>query len=149
MSEKIVKRIAPKNLKEEILLGLDYGENKVGLAFGRSQTVMPLKILNAKDKDSAIKEIIQIVKTNHVTKLIIGLPLSFDRKENAQSRLVRQFVKLLNHYLKLPFEFVDEYGTSDEAYSHLVINGASKNRRDLDDAVAAALILKRYYNNKS
>jgi len=149
MTESIVKR--PTNLKpaEEILLGIDYGEHKVGLAFGRSDVVMPLKIVGAKDRDAALKEIIQVAKTNHVTKLVIGLPLSFDKKENAQSKAVRQFTKLLNHYLKLPFEFIDEYGTSDDAQGYLVLAGATKNRRDLDDAIAAALILKRYYNNKT
>jgi putative Holliday junction resolvase len=149
MTEKIIKRITKTPDSEEILLGIDYGEHKIGLAFGRSDVVMPIKIVNAKDRDSAIKEIIQIAKTNHVTKLVIGLPLSFDKKENLQSKTVRQFTKLLNHYLKLPFEFIDEYGTSDDAQGYLVLSGTTKNRRDMDDAIAAALILKRYYNNKA
>lgn len=149
MTEAIVKRPANPKSTEEILLGIDYGEHKVGLAFGRSDVVMPLKIVGAKDRDAALKEIIQVAKTNHVTKLVIGLPLSFDKKENAQSKAVRQFTKLLNHYLKLPFEFIDEYGTSDDAQGYLVLAGATKNRREMDDAIAAALILKRYYNNKT
>ena len=149
MTEQIIKRVSKSADKEEVILGIDYGDHKIGLAFGRADVVMPLKIIAAKDVDGAIKEIIQIAKTNKVTKLVVGLPLSFDKKENVQSKAVRSFTKLLNHYLKLPFVFIDEYGTSDEALGQLVLAGVTKNRRDMDDAVAAALILKRYYNDKA
>lgn len=144
---KITKQLQ-KEKNEETLLGIDFGDTKIGLAFGRNGLAMPLKIVSSKNKDVALKEICQIAVQNHITKIVIGLPTTYEGKETLQSKKVREFTKVLKHFLKLPSEFMDEYGTSGEALGYLMSTGTSKNRREMDDSVAAALILKRYYHEK-
>lgn len=130
---------------EEILLGVDYGESNIGLAFGRQGLALPLRVIPAKNVREAIKEISRVALENKVTKLIIGLPLTAENKETSKSQEVREFTKSLNVHLKLPTEFVNELDTSKDAMKGAISTGISqKNRRKIDD-ISAAIILNRYY----
>lgn len=133
---------------EEILLGIDYGEKNTGLAFGRSGSTAPLTTLDSRNKAQLIAEIGRIAAENKVTKLIVGLPLNHLGKETPQSLITRKFVKLMNVKLKKPVEFVSEHGTSDEALMGAIKSGISKKRRQTNDDLSAALILKRYYRQQ-
>jgi putative Holliday junction resolvase len=149
MADQIIKRqITKPDKNEEVLLGIDYGEAKIGLAFGRNGNAMPIDIIKTRDFHTAIKHINDAAIKNSVTKIIVGLPLSYDSKETVQSHKVRSFVKLLKHYLKLPVEFVNEFGSSADAQGYLLSTGASRNRSTVEDDIAAALILKEYYNQQ-
>lgn len=130
--------------KEEILLGIDYGETNIGLAFARNGLVAPLRIVQAKHKDTAVHEIANACHQNKCTKVIIGLPLTENKKETAESIKVRQFTKLLKVYIKIPIIFEDEFLSSAEALQETLTNGLSKKRRRSIDHYSAALILKRY-----
>jgi putative Holliday junction resolvase len=151
MPNDIIKRQplhSPKK-NEEIVLGIDYGEAKIGIAFGRDNNAMPIDVIRTKDAQTAIKQISDIAIKNHVTKLVVGLPLLEGEKETQQSHKVRAFAKLLKHYIKLPLEFVNEFGTSKDANGYLLSTGVASNKTNLNDDVAAALILKEYFSQKS
>ncbi len=146
----ILKRDKGKSTKakEEILLGVDYGESNIGLAFGRAGLAAPIKIIPAKNTDTALKEISRVALENKVTQIIAGLPLTVDNKETKQSQNTRQFFKLLKIHLKLPVVFVNEYQTSMEAVKSAIAAGVpQKGRRGVDD-ISAALILKKYYDER-
>ena len=130
----------------ELLLGIDYGEKNTGLAFGRAGSASPLKVLNSVNKPQLISEIGKIAVSQKVTKLVVGLPLTADGKETAQSLKVRQFTNLLKAKLKKPVEYVSEFSTTTESVQGAIRSGISKKRRNTNDHLAAALILKRYYN---
>ncbi len=150
MSVEIIKRevINPPKKHEEVLLGIDYGEAKIGVAFGRDNNAMPIDIIKTKDAQTAIKQIADIAIKNRVNKIIVGLPLSEDSKETQQSHKVRAFVKLLKLYIKIPVEFVNEFGTSSDANGYLLSAGVPRNKSTINDDIAAALILKEYYQQK-
>lgn len=147
MADQIIKRQIKKiNKNEEVLLGVDYGEAKIGLAFGRQGNSMPIDVVKTKDPYAAIKHISDAAIKNGVTKIIVGLPLSYDLKETAQSHKVRAFVKLLKHHIKLPVEFVNEFGSTEDAKGYVLSSGGSRNKSTIEDDIAAALILREYYN---
>uniref|UniRef100_A0A7C4XMH0 Putative pre-16S rRNA nuclease n=1 Tax=candidate division WWE3 bacterium TaxID=2053526 RepID=A0A7C4XMH0_UNCKA len=133
---------------EEILLGIDYGETNTGLAFGRSGLVAPLEVIDSKNIEVLIEKISRIVIENKITKLIVGLPLDWDNKETAQSLKVRKFVKRLKLRVKRPVEFVSEHGTTKEAIEGAIKSGYSMKRRQTNDHLSAAIIVKRYYSAK-
>ena len=130
--------------KEEILLGIDWGESAIGLAFSRAGLVIPLKVTSGKSLDTALGEISRIALESKVTRLVVGLPLTYDDKETAQARKVRAFVKRLKMRLKLPVEFVSEYESTKNALVSALDLGVSKKRRRVIDNISAALILKSY-----
>lgn len=131
--------------QEEILLGIDYGDAHIGLAFGRANLATPLSVIPAKNLETAMDEIGRIVFENKINKILLGLPLSAQDKETEQSARVRKFSKLLKTRLKKPVTFVNEYNTTREAVKGAIDAGNSKKRRSSVDHISAALIVKRYY----
>ena len=52
--------------KDTIVLGIDYGETNIGLAFGRNRLVSPIKTVSGKNTPLAINEILKVVIQNKV-----------------------------------------------------------------------------------
>lgn len=131
------------------ILGIDYGETNIGLAFGRGGEVTPIRIISGKNPHTAISEIARTVVEYDVDKIVIGLPLSLENKETPQSLKVRHFAKLLKSKIKKPVEFVNEFSTSKKATKVMLNMGVSQRRRETKDHFSAALILRNYYRQKS
>ena len=131
---------------EEVLIGIDYGEKNIGIAFAKNGIVSPTKVISGTRDEVAITEIARFVLENKVTKIIVGLPLTSDGKDTNQSRKVRRFVKLLKIRLKKPVEFVNEFRTTKDSITEAINLGISKKRRSTVDHLSAALILKEYYS---
>lgn len=134
-----------KQTKSELVLGIDYGETKTGLAFGRAGLASPLEVLNSKNERVLINEINKIIVQNKIDKVVVGLPLGFDGKETKQSLKVRKFAKSLRVIVKKPVVFVTEYGTTKDSVKNAIKAGVSQKSRRVDDHFSAALILKRYF----
>ena len=132
---------------QQTLLGIDYGEKNIGLAFGRNGLVSPAKIVNGTNDETATHEISRYAWENKVDKIIMGLPLSPEGKDTAQARKVRKFAKLLRIKIKKPVDFVNEYRSTLDAKTETFNLGISKKRRQTVDHLSAALILRAYYSN--
>lgn len=131
---------------ESTLLSIDYGGSNIGLALGRNGLSMPLHIISGKNEPLALQEIGKIAYENKVDKIIMGLPLTAENNETEQSLLVRQFAKKLKIQIKKPVEFVNEYYTSQAALEGSIGMGTAQKGRGNIDHIAAALILKNYYD---
>jgi putative holliday junction resolvase len=131
--------------RDETLLGIDYGETNIGVAFGRAGLVEPLKIIPGKNLGEALKEISRAALEIKVNTVIIGLPLTAEGKETAQSLKTRYFANQLKLHLKKPIKFVNEYATSKEAIKNAIGQGISQKSRRKIDHISAALILKKYF----
>lgn len=140
--------VKDQNTKDEVLLGVDYGSVNIGLAFGKSGTVMPLKIISAKNTNEAIKEISRAALENRVKKIIMGLPLTADSKETKKSLQVRRFANLLRAHTKMSIDFVNEYESSKDATKEAISLGMSQESRRKVDDISAAIILKKYYEDE-
>ena len=143
MSKK-KKEVKIKN--EDVLLGLDYGESNIGVAFGRSGVVCPIKVIEGRNQLSAIHEIIRLAMENKAVKIILGLPLTSEGRETKQSLSVRQFAKLLRVLSKKPVEFHDEHSSTQTALEEAIDLGIPQKGRRMTDHLSAAVILKRYYS---
>ena len=53
-----------KNSYEEKILGIDYGEVNIGLAFGINNLVSPLKVISGRNANTAISEISRYILEN-------------------------------------------------------------------------------------
>jgi len=62
------------------LLGLDVGKSRIGVAFCDTSVgiVFPRDVINVKSEKKAIEEISNIVKSEKIDKIIVGLPLNFN-----------------------------------------------------------------------
>lgn len=140
-------KVATSN-RNLIILSIDFGETNIGTALGRNGLVTPLEVISGKDINTALFKINRLIVENRVDKLVVGLPLTLDNKETKQSLEVRRVAKILKVTTKRPVDFQNEYETTKIALEEAVDLGVSEKRRKTNDHLAAALILKTYYDER-
>jgi putative Holliday junction resolvase len=131
------------------ILGIDYGETHLGLALGVNNIVSPLKVVMAKDQKIALFEINRVIIENKIGLVVMGLPLTAEGKETKESLVIRRFAKTLRTVTKRPVVFQNEFGTSKAALKEALDIDIPMKKRALNDHLAAALILKEYFNETS
>ncbi len=136
----------------ELLLGIDYGRKRIGLAIGQTltSTANPLKVL-IKQND-ILDQLQAIIKEWQISRIIIGLPLTMAGEEQDISREVRNFGRKLGHQSGLAIEYCDERLTSYEAERDFQQQRSQQTRKAKHkqqlDAEAAALILQSWFNQQ-
>lgn len=121
-----------------ILLGIDYGKSRIGLATAVKSIVSPYKTLKNKDQKEVIRQVKQICDRENIDKIILGIPGGKLVPE------IKGFGKKLEKMVRLPVIEVNEVMTSWEAEKKL---GKVKDKSKVDQ-IAAALILQRYLDEK-
>ena len=128
-------------------LGIDHGNKRVGLALSDPMKIIakPFKTLtysNSADLMNALKEIIE---SESVERIVLGLPKGMKGKDTAQTKLVMNFADNLKAQLDIPIELIDERLSSVSAKKALiqqeVKTGYNKGRID---QTAAAIFLQQY-----
>ena len=126
-------------------LAIDFGTKRTGLAVcDREETVAsPLRVLQGR-KDLAAR-IGQIVASEDIGAVVLGLPLNMDGSEGPQAQQVLAFAKELAAHVRVPIRFQDERLSSFAAEQKLRETSFSRGkRRQRVDAVAAAEILQTF-----
>lgn len=123
------------------LLGLDYGESKIGLALGdtESRVATPFGILKNKGWNFLFKKLKEICQQENVEKIIVGLPVNHLAKSSEQLKRVECFIQELKDYVGLGVESQNEEFTTLQAKK---MSGKEK-----EDDIAAMLILQSYLDN--
>ena len=123
-------------------LGIDFGKRKIGLAYSEGLLPSPLSTIEVKTQKQALSEIHAICERLLIEKIIVGVSGGILDKE------VRIFGRILSAQTHIPVEFVDETLTSRQAVTKMVEGKTTKKkRREMEDAVAATLILNSYLEN--
>ncbi|MCL2370306.1 MAG: Holliday junction resolvase RuvX [Firmicutes bacterium] len=137
------------------ILAIDYGDKRLGLAIGSTETGLgtPLEAIKSGGWDRDVIRLSRIIKEQGAEAIVIGLPLNMDGTEGRRAEITRKFGALLQVATTLQVHYHDERLTSKEAHSLLAQSGLSRQRRELlVDSVSAQLILEswvRYENNQS
>ncbi|MCQ2120896.1 MAG: Holliday junction resolvase RuvX [Fibrobacter sp.] len=131
-------------------LALDYGEHRVGVAFGDSEIRMafPRETIDQKTTN-LFERLDQLVKINKIDEFVVGMPYHPDGRKDGKNVVVEAFVKDLA--LRFPGMKIH---TQDESYSsvqaqqdtsHWSKKKKQKNKAVIDCA-AAAIILQRWFD---
>lgn len=89
-------------MKKKKILGIDYGDFSIGLAIFDLETdfIFPYKTI-FRDKANvlrkSIREIIEIIKVENITDIVIGLPLNADGTEGDRVEKVKNFAHMLGN----------------------------------------------------
>ena len=132
-----------------ILLGLDVGDTRIGVALSDELGVAahPLCTLTRKNRKVDLIAISDLVSIHKVECVVIGLPISLDGSIGTQAEKVQKFAKRLEHVIDIPIEFQDERFTTAEAEEILhELNKDAKTQKELIDEVSAVIILDAYLN---
>lgn len=128
-----------------VKLGLDVGENRIGVAISDLTETIAQPYKTLKRDSTEFEEIRKIVESQQVDEVIVGLPLSLKGNVTSQTERVREFSQRLKAYLNIPVKLWDERFTSKEARRVLKEAPLSRRReKGLEDKLAAALILQGY-----
>lgn len=122
------------------ILAFDYGVRKLGVAMGNTllRQAQPLEIIDTENKARRFSRIEALLRTWEPNLLVVGLPLTQAGEDQLATRQARRFANQLKERTGLDVMLVDERGSSLEAQQ--------LTRNLPDDAVAAAIILQRYFD---
>ncbi len=129
------------------ILGLDYGEVRIGLAISDPDGVIsqPLGHFGATPRRELLDHVRRLCVERQVGRLVVGLPVNMNGTEAASAEKARQFGEAAAAATGLPVEFVDERLTTASAERLLIeADMGRRQRKGKIDSVAAALILQTY-----
>ena len=131
------------------LLGFDFGEKRLGVAVGESETRLahPVAVIAEEATGPRFAAIERLVAEWRPAGFVVGLPRHADGGEHEVARLAGKFARRLNARFGLPVAFVDETLTSAEAGARLREAGGRAKARGELDAHAAAVILQSYLDD--
>lgn len=132
-------------------LGLDIGDKRIGVALSDPEGILasPLTIINCSDTRADVEAIVNIVSLYQVNQIIVGLPRSMNGSLGKQAEKVGAFAENLRSHTEVPVEFRDERLSTVSAKRLMRTAGGKRTRKKAeDDAIAAALILQGYLDEK-
>lgn len=127
-------------------LGIDYGEKRIGLAYGDELGVAtPLPAAVAPRKADRIAMIGDCIRERRIEQLVIGYPYNMDGSVGFKAREVDAFIAKLESTFGLPVARIDERLTSREAGRTMSLKQLRETRKSgILDSRAATLILQDY-----
>ena len=134
------------------MLGIDYGERRIGLALSDPMRIIakPLKIIDRKITIDYISEILNISEEKKANIIVVGLPLTLRGKKSKQTEVVQKFIDKLTQLGTIPVVPVDERLSSIAAIKSLQEQGVKTgHEKGRVDETAAAIILQEYLDSQS
>ncbi|MCG3878003.1 Holliday junction resolvase RuvX [Psychrobacter sp. Ps6] len=139
-------------IKPHLILALDYGVKKMGMALGNTltQTARAFDILAMNNGQPDWDNLIGIIKVWGVAQVVVGLPLNMDGSSSMLSKRAHKFARRLAHRImeqRLPVtvSLCDERLTSIEAREIAWDNGWIKHERDPIDDISACILMSTYF----
>lgn len=133
------------------LLGIDYGEKRIGLAFAEELGIAtPLPPAVAPTEEERLKTIGELCRRRGIETIVVGYPYNMDGSVGFKAREVDAFIGRMAKVVELPIHRMDERLTTHAAQAGMEATGR-KGKRDRKirasgeiDSRAATLILQDY-----
>ena len=129
------------------ILGIDYGERRIGIAISDSLKIIasPLLVLDRKKNYNYLDDIKNLIIEHDIGLIVVGLPLTLKGTISIQTEKTQDFIKELDVIVDVPIKTIDERLTSLEAEKILIQKGikTGHNKSQIDQ-VSAIIILQEY-----
>jgi len=130
------------------LLGVDWGERRIGLALSDDSRTLaqPLATLTRRPgKRFPMKQLLDHIAQHQVTGVVVGLPLDASGAEGDAARAARALAEDIGRRAAVPVALWDERMTTARVLAAVrEMGGSTRGRKDDVDALAAALLLQHY-----
>lgn len=134
------------------LLGIDYGEKKVGIALSDDDGAVAFPKEIVKNDDGLVNYIADLVEKENISRIVMGQSTNYQGKDNPIMERIYKFKKALEERLNLSVSFEVEFLTSAEAKRQPQDQDRPKSRKQKVqkrvDAQAAAIILQSFINKQ-
>jgi putative Holliday junction resolvase len=133
------------------ILGLDYGDRRIGIAVSDELgiTARGLATIVRKGLKRDLDELERMIGACGAEKIVIGFPVRLDGTAGIQCEKVDRFIRALEKRFTLPVERWDESLSTweaEEILSEALVN--RKKRKAVVDRLAASIILQDYLNKQ-
>ena len=134
------------------VLGIDYGDARVGLAITDSLkiTAQGLETVDYKGNDKLLlKRLDEIFEMYEVDTIVVGMPYNMNGSSSFRVEATEKFIhKLKCKYNKMKIVSLDERLTTVEAHRTMNMLGIKKTKKKgIVDTLSAVYILEKYINN--
>lgn len=119
------------------VLGFDYGEKRIGVAIGSTDTGLAEPLLTLVNSDRLFLNIAGLLAVHHPSQLVIGI------SERISARQADVFTRRLAKETSLQTDLVDETLSTKEA-QELIRHQRRRRKKQTLHAAAAAVILERW-----
>lgn len=133
------------------LLGIDYGDKRIGFAISTPEQTISSPIENYSRRTLALdlKQIRHWCEEYVVKGIVIGLPIHMNGLESQKSAHCRRFAVWLYQQIGLPTAMHDERCTTAVVIDHLIeLDLSRKQRKKKLDMLAAQVLLESYLNSR-
>lgn len=123
-------------------LGVDWGMKRIGIAISEGELATPLKTIHVTGLEDAVAKMIGCIEDEIADLIILGQP------EGEMGKIVEKVAKRLKNE-GFEVRLADETLSTKSAKSLMIEMGLGQKDRGEDNAVAAAIILQRYLDEKN
>lgn len=132
------------------LLGIDYGEKRIGLAISDELGFAhEFEVVANWNNEDLLEYLRQVVIKEEIGGIVVGLPLNMNGEETEKAQDVRDFSAMLENCLDREIIFEDERWTTkmvDKTLREMKIS--QKEARVKKDMLAAKYILQSYLDRE-
>ena len=134
-----------------IILGIDFGDRRIGLAKSDKMGMLATGLdtfVWKNDMDLPVAHITDLTKSLKIERIVIGMPLNMDGSKGRRAEITEVFESKIKEAVNLDIVFWDERLSSVEAKEALRLQG-KKNWKDKGavDRAAACYILQSYLDS--
>lgn len=135
------------------ILGIDYGEARVGIAVTDPLgfTAQGLETISHKGNDKILlKRLDEILANYQVETIVVGMPYNMDGTKSVRAEITEKFIhKLKCKYNKIKIDTMDERLTTVAAHKTMnFLDVNKKKKRGIVDTISAVYILEMYINKQ-
>lgn len=136
-----------------IIMAIDYGKVRTGLAICDKKEILsfPIGVIKEKNIEILCKKITEKIIENKAESIVIGLPKNMDGTLGESAKSAKKLGEKLKSKININIDFWDERKTTVTAHEYLnQTNTRGKKRKSIIDTVSATIILQNYldYRNK-
>ena len=133
------------------ILGIDYGEARVGIAItdALNITAQGLETIQRNGSDKIVlRRLDEILEQYEIDTMVVGMPLNMNGTLSERAKITQEFVhKLKCKYNKMKIDTIDERLTTVEAHKTMNFLDINKNKKkNIVDTISAVYILETYLN---
>ena len=132
-------------------LALDVGDVRIGIAMSDMLGIIATgyETYTRKKNESDFDYLSDLIKSNNVGTVVVGLPINMSGDEGNRAEIVRNFANELQNHIDVPIVFQDERLSTVSAERILLEADVSRiKRKTVIDKIAATIILQSYLDKK-
>ena len=125
------------------VMALDIGLERTGVALAHLSVPIPRPFKALFGTEDLAEQVAELVRSEQVAKLVIGLPRNLSGEKTNQTRFVEVLAAKIKRAVEVPVYFVDEALTSKKAEEELKARGRDYDKTAVD-MLAATYILEDF-----